>query len=154
MVTKTFPRDKTLEVAQACVCLHVHRAARTLARHFDEAFRPLDLTNGQFSLLMSLNRPAPPSIGELAPFLAMDRTTLTAMIKPLEKRGLVEASSDTKDRRKRRLKLTAAGHELLRRAYPVWRKALSELDELLSDPEMLRDLLLRIAPLKLSGGGC
>lgn len=150
MVAKPFPRDKTLEVAQACVCLHVHRAARALARHFDDAFRPLDLTNGQFSLLMSLNRPQPPSIGELSPFLAMDRTTLTAMIKPLEKRGLVEVLSDANDRRKRRLRLTAEGHALLKRAYPVWRKALAELDEVLPDPETLRDLLLRIAPLKLS----
>jgi DNA-binding MarR family transcriptional regulator len=154
MVTKTFPRDKTLEVARACVCLHVHRAARTLARHFDEAFRPIDLTNGQFSLLMSLNRPTPPSIGELAPFLAMDRTTLTAMIKPLEQRGLVEVLSDENDRRRRRLRLTAAGHALLGRAYPIWREALAELEEVLPDPETLRGLLLRIAPLELPGSGC
>jgi DNA-binding MarR family transcriptional regulator len=153
MITKTFPRDKTLEVARACVCLHVHRAARTLARHFDEAFRPLDLTNGQFSLLMSLNRPEPPSIGELAPFLAMDRTTLTAMIKPLEKRGLIEVLSDSNDRRKRRLRLSPQGHALLKRAYPVWRQALAELDEALTDPATLRELLLRIAPLELSRGG-
>src|SRR5207248_9170775 len=33
------------------------------SRAFDEALRPLGLTHGQFSLLMSLNRPAPPSIG-------------------------------------------------------------------------------------------
>jgi hypothetical protein len=28
-------------------------------RRFDEALRPLGLTNGQFSLLMALNRPEP-----------------------------------------------------------------------------------------------
>lgn len=144
MVTNIFPHDKTLAVAQACLCLHVHRAARVLARHFDEAFRPLDLTNGQFSLLMSLNRPQPPTIGELAPFLAMDRTTLTAMIKPLEKRGAVEVLIDPDDRRKRRLRLTADGHTLLKRAYPLWRRAHAELDHTLDNPSRLRTLLMQI----------
>ena len=83
------PYPRTLEVRDACLCLHVQRAARALGRRFDEAFRPLDLTNGQFSLLMSLNRPQPPSIGSVASLLAMDRTTLTAALKPLVRRGLV-----------------------------------------------------------------
>ena len=69
----------------ACVCMQ--RAARALARRFDELFRPLDLTNGQFSLLMSLNRAQSPSIGSVASLLAMDRTTLTAALKPLVRRG-------------------------------------------------------------------
>jgi hypothetical protein len=50
------PYETTLLVRDCCLCLHVQRAARALARRFDDAFRPLDLTNGQFSLLMSLNR--------------------------------------------------------------------------------------------------
>ena len=87
----------------ACLCLHVQRAARALARRFDEALRPFDLTQGQFSLLMSLNRPEPPSIGSVAALLAMDRTTLTANLKPLERRELVKIAIDKEDRRSRRL---------------------------------------------------
>src|SRR5215831_2583568 len=103
-------------VAQACLCLHVQRAARALARHFDDVFRPLDLTSGQYSLLMSLNRPkgvAGPIITDTARFLAMDRTTLTAALKPLERRGLIAVKADKKDRRTRRLELTAAGRAVL-----------------------------------------
>jgi hypothetical protein len=48
--------ETTLLVRDSCLCLHVQRAARALARRFDEALRPVQLTNGQFSLLMSLNR--------------------------------------------------------------------------------------------------
>ncbi|KAA2286062.1 MarR family winged helix-turn-helix transcriptional regulator [Arenimonas fontis] len=150
MSTPAFPRDKTLEVAQACVCLHVQRAARALARHFDEVFRPLGLTNGQFSLLMSLNRPEPPTIGQLAPFLAMDRTTLTALVKPLERRGLIEVLADAGDRRKRRLRLSGEGHALLSRAYPLWCEAHAALDRALGDPATLRSLLMRIAPMPLA----
>jgi hypothetical protein len=68
----------TILVRDSCLCLHVQRTARTLARRFDNALRPLGLTNGQFSLMMSLNRPEAPEIGAVASLLAMDRTTLTA----------------------------------------------------------------------------
>jgi DNA-binding MarR family transcriptional regulator len=117
------PLAATHLVRETCLCLHVHRAARTLARRFDEVLRPHNLTNGQFSLLMSLNRPEPPSIGSVASLLAMDRTTLTANLKPLERRGLLKVSVDKEDRRSRRLALTASGRALLAKAYPVWREA-------------------------------
>jgi DNA-binding MarR family transcriptional regulator len=150
MLATSFSRDKTLEVARSCVCLHVQRAARALARRFDEVFGPLDLTNGQFSLLMSVNRSEPPTIGQLASFLAMDRTTLTALVKPLERKGLLEVLADPGDRRKRRLRLTADGHSLLKRAYPRWREAHADLDRQMGDADTLRALLLRIAPVPLA----
>lgn len=138
MPNTKFPPQQTLEVANHCLCLHTQRAARALARHFDEAFRPLELTNGQFSLLMSLNRPQAPTVRETADFLAMDRTTLTALLKPLERRELVTIALDDKDRRKRRLHLTSAGHALLFKAYPIWQQAHAELDALASDRQTLR----------------
>jgi DNA-binding MarR family transcriptional regulator len=107
------PFEITLHIRDTCLCLHLQRAARTVARRFDDALRPLGLTNGQFSLLMSLNRPAPPSIGSVSALLAMDRTTLTAALKPLERRGLVKVVIDDADRRNRRLVLTSAGRALL-----------------------------------------
>ena len=85
------PLEITHLVRDSCLCMHLQRAARAMARHFDDALRPHGLTSGQFSLLMSLNRPDAPSIGSVAQLLAMDRTTLTANIKPLERRGLMTA---------------------------------------------------------------
>jgi hypothetical protein len=82
------PYATTLLVRDSCLCMQLQRAARSLARRFDQAFRPLGLTNGQFSLLMSLNRPHPPQIGDVADLLGMDRTSITAMLKPLARRGL------------------------------------------------------------------
>ena len=114
------PFETTLHVKDTCLCLHVQRAARAIARRFDEALRSLDITNGQFSLLMSLNRPAPPNMGSVASLLAMDRTTLTAAVKPLSRRGLVAVLPDPRDRRGRRLALTGAGRDLLARALPIW----------------------------------
>jgi DNA-binding MarR family transcriptional regulator len=121
-VTGALPHSATLFVRDSCLCLHVQRAARALARRFDEALRPLGLTSGQFSLLMSLNRPEPPSIGSVAALLAMDRTTLTAALKPLERRRLVKVSVDQDDRRSRRLSITASGRALLAKAFPIWKE--------------------------------
>ncbi len=141
------PLDVTHEVRDACLCLHLQRAARTVARHFDEAFRPLGLTNGQFSLLMSLNRPNPPRIGDVAPLLAMDRTTLTAALKPLARRGLLSVEVDPEDRRGRRLRITDAGRDLLVEALPIWRRTHADLDRRLGagGPDRLRADLLALA---------
>lgn len=113
----------TLRVHDSCLCLHVQRAARAVARRYDDALRPLGLGNGQFSLLMSLNRARPPSMGEVARVLAMDRTTLTANLKPLLRRDLVQVVRDETDRRSRLLQLTEQGRALLARAMPFWRRA-------------------------------
>lgn len=110
----------TLHIRDHCLCLHAQRAARTLARRFDEAFRPMGITSGQFSLLNSMNRPSPPTIGAIAGVLAMDRSTVTANLKPLERMGAVSVSVDPDDRRGRRAALTDAGRALLARATPVW----------------------------------
>src|SRR3982751_6241605 len=92
------PFETTLLVRDTCFCLHLQRAARATARRFDEALRPLGLTNGQFSLMMSLNRPEAARMGLVAALLAMDRTPLTAPLKPLERRGLLKVRPDPDDR--------------------------------------------------------
>ena len=127
-------------VGTNCLCLYLQRAARALARRFDEAFRPLDLTSGQFSVMMSLNRPEPPTMGRVAWGLGMDRTTLTAALKPLERRGLVEIFPDPADRRSRLLKLTPAGKALLAKAFPIWKRVHAEIEAPLpsGDPDGLR----------------
>jgi DNA-binding MarR family transcriptional regulator len=114
------PFATTAKIRDHCLCLHVQRAARVLARRFDDALRPLNLTNGQFSLMMSLNRPEPASIGSVAQLLAMDRTTLTAAVKPLARRRLVKVAARAEDRRSRLLTLSASGRSLLASAVPIW----------------------------------
>jgi DNA-binding MarR family transcriptional regulator len=130
----------THRVRNTCLCLHLQQAARAVARRFDAVLRPLGLTNGQFSLLISLNRPKPASIGDVSALLVMDRTTLTANLKPLERRGLVTISIDDADRRSRCLALTPAGQALLVAALPVWQDQHAAIEALLTDvdPNRLR----------------
>ncbi len=132
--------ETTAHVRDHCLCLHTQRAARVVARRFDEALRPHGLTNGQFSLLMSLNRPEPPTIAQVASLLGADRTTLTAALKPLVKNGLASVAADAEDRRARRVSLTAEGNARLARALEAWTFTHAAVEAELADvsPSRLR----------------
>ncbi len=147
------PFSTTLLVRDTCLCLHAQRAARALARRFDIALKPVGVTSGQFSLLMSLNRPEPPKLGSVAALLAMDRTTLTANLKPLERQGLVETSIDPADRRARLLRLTPAGRAVLAEAVPIWTRVHAAIESELLDAERLRSELNRLSQFDPQDGG-
>jgi DNA-binding MarR family transcriptional regulator len=116
-----------------------------LARRFDAVLKPAGLTNGQFSLLMSLNRPEPAPMASVANLLAMDRTTLTAALKPLERRGLLCNEANPNDRRSRMLSLTAEGHAALQAALPLWTQAHAELDKAVESATDLRSGLMALS---------
>jgi DNA-binding MarR family transcriptional regulator len=144
------PFTTTLLVRDTCLCLYVQRAARALARRFDEALKPAGINNGQFSLLMSLNRPSMPGVppatmSSVAQLLGMDRTTLTAAVKTLAARGLLEVHPDTGDRRVRHLRLTPAGMEVLVQAVPIWTATHAEVEAALASPDQLRTALNQLS---------
>ena len=80
-------------------------------------------------------------MGPMASLLALDRTTLTAALKPLERRGLVKVVRDQSDRRTRILKLTDSGRNLLVRALPEWKRTHDEVEQLIPDRD--REVLRR-----------
>lgn len=118
----SLPISTIYEIRDRCLCLASQRAARLLARRFDRLFAPLGITNGQFSLMVALSGQWKPRMGELAEFLAMDATTLTAAAKTLEKRGLLTLLPDESDARARRPGLTDQGREIIAQAVPLWRE--------------------------------
>jgi DNA-binding MarR family transcriptional regulator len=130
-------------VSDTCLCTNVQRAARALSRRYDEAFRPLGLTNWQFTLLVAAYRPEPPTMNALADALGADRTTVTANLKPLESRGLVKVEPDKHDKRARRISLTKPGARLLQEAYEVWRGVQADVENALAfaDLDGFRDSL-------------
>ncbi|HVV91777.1 MAG TPA: MarR family transcriptional regulator [Hyphomicrobiales bacterium] len=143
--------ETTHFVRDTCLCFQAQRAARSLARRFDEVLRPLGLTNGQFSLMNAVNRPAPAPLGAIARLLSLDRTTLTAALKPLERRGLIAVAGDPRDRRSRLLALTPAGQALLAEAVPLWRRAHAALEKDLDDATALRRGLATLAETARNG---
>ncbi len=114
-------RTAILEVRDTCLCLAAQRAARRLGRRFDRALQPVGLTNGQYSLLMFVAGKPSQSIAEIAELLAMDRTSITALLKPLQRRGLIEIGEVAGDRRRRSVVVTQNGRSSLERALTIWR---------------------------------
>lgn len=152
MPAPTIPIETTHHVRDTCLCLHAQRAARVLARRFDEALRPAGLTNGQFSLLMALNGPEPAPMGRVAALLGADRTTLTAALKPLVRDGLAVTSVDPADSRVRRIALTPAGHARLAAALPHWTRLHATIETELAegDPDRLRGDLFTLSESRTS----
>ena len=148
MTAPVITLETTHHVRDTCLCLHAQRAARVLARRFDDALRPAGLTNGQFSLLMALNGPQPAPMGKIAALLGADRTTLTAALKPLIREGLAHTSVDPDDSRIRRVSLTPAGHARLSKALPIWTRTHAAVEAELADANAAR---LRGDLLTLSG---
>lgn len=132
------PVEAVRRVRDACLCLHAQRAARALARRFDRALAPTGMTNGQFSLMMALSGLGPARPGQVADLLAMDRTSLTAMLKPLERRGWARVEVDEKDRRGRLLGITGEGRAALAAALTIWEREHAAVEAGLADADALR----------------
>lgn len=126
MPATTLTSSTIREVRDACLCLATQRAARRLARRFDRAFAPAGLTHNQFSALMFIAGAAQ-TPGRLAQLLCMDRTTVTALLKALERGGLVESAPGA-DRRVRNLGVTLAGRARLEQSLPIWRTEHARLE--------------------------
>ena len=133
MVDRKQTRQLSEQAAVECLGLRVRRAARAVARHYDDALAPLGLKGTQFSLLNAAFLMDGASIGALAETLIMDRTTLTRNLRPLQESGLLEVRPG-EDRRNRFITLTPQGRRLLDEALPVWAETQSGLVDRMGAP--------------------
>jgi DNA-binding MarR family transcriptional regulator len=117
-----------------------------VSRRYDKALARLALNNGQLSILALLAALGPVRIQKIAEPLAMDRTTVTAALKPLQRRKLVRVDVARDDARARDAVLTPAGKALLREAIPLWQVEQERLKKMLSaeEAEALRTSLGRL----------
>src|SRR6202021_1263349 len=92
-----------------CNCTALRKATRRVSQLYDSALEPCGLRATQRTILSQIARTGSSAMGELAEALVMDRGALTHNLKPLERDGLVEIRPDPKDRRNRRVVLTATG---------------------------------------------
>ncbi|RYB05590.1 MarR family winged helix-turn-helix transcriptional regulator [Lichenibacterium ramalinae] len=133
-----------------CTCSALRMAARRLSQAYDAALAPEKLSVSQYAVLSNLAKreaEGPPSMGELAERLGLDRTTLTHNLRPLARDGLVALVADPLDGRSRRVTLTPDGWAKRRRCQPLWRAAQDHFDRSFgTEPSRaLRDSLAAIA---------
>ena len=113
-------------ILQDCACATLRETSRTLTQLYDQAFKPSGLLTTQYIVLIAIQKAEPATIGQLAKSMAMDRTTLTRNLKPLEKSGLI-VSRRGDDPRTHVVSLTPKGKAALQRAFPLWVKLQSHV---------------------------
>lgn len=105
------------------------------------------VTSSQLSVLFSVARLAPVSLGELASAEGVQPPSITRCVATLQQRGLLEREASARDRRVSTVRLTDAGSSLLRSvrsSRDAWFVALaSELQ-----PEDLRRLVAALPALE------
>ena len=116
-----------LDIDGECSCLAVRQASRYLTAIYDAALAPVEIRITQFSILYKLAKSGPLSIGELATLMAMDRTTLSTNLKPMERDGLLDIVPGL-DRRMKQARITSAGLRKFRKALPLWKGVQAEFE--------------------------
>lgn len=109
-------------ILSSCLLQATRRAARAITAAYEAALAPVALTASQFSTLMAVAAHEPAGVGltPLAEGLGLDRTTLTRVLAPMERRGLVMLDPDPMDARARIARLAPAGRNLVPKATQLW----------------------------------
>lgn len=132
-----------------CLVAALRAATRRLTQLYDEAMAPAGLRITQFHILAELERRAaePPTVGELAEILTMERSALGQTLRPLEREGLIDLTHDKRDGRRRPVRLTRAGKDKVARARRLWARAHEKSGHVLGDRQLvsLRETLRGIA---------
>ncbi len=115
------------EIDGRCNCLAARKASRYLTAAYDQALAPADLRATQFSILHKLAKDGPLTMGDVAAAMAMDRTTLSSNLKPLERDGLVDMVPG-QDRRVKMVTITNEGVVRYRTALPFWQAVQQEFE--------------------------
>lgn len=114
---------------QSCKCFKMRKASRLVTQYYDMKLKPCNIKITQFSILSRLASGDSKTLNALSDDLFMDRTTLTRSLDILCKAKLIK-NVKVEDARKRVVKLTEKGFDVLDEAIPLWKEAEEEiLDE-------------------------
>ncbi|WP_137923780.1 MarR family winged helix-turn-helix transcriptional regulator [Cupriavidus sp. 2SB] len=122
---RPLPQDD-LELLDQCTLFDVHRLSRLLTGIYNGYLRESGLTIAQFTLLRNIHALAPAGMKRIAEAMLMDRTSVTRLIEPLIKDGLLRDEVG-QDRRYRNIVLTAKGLVAVTRSEEAWSRAQEDL---------------------------
>ena len=105
-----------------CLCGNMRMASRALTQLYDAYLAPSGLTSGQLPVLWSVIAAEPLSLGEIADWLVMDKTTVSRNVAALAAMGLVDLKPGP-DARVKLASSTAKGRKAFAAAMPLWRSA-------------------------------
>ncbi|EQB18663.1 hypothetical protein RLDS_01740 [Sphingobium lactosutens DS20] len=112
----------SLQLINTCACTRLRTAARLVTRAYDDALRPSGINASQLAIMAAIDVSEAGSISELSNRLAVDRTTLSRNLKPLESAGYVRLG-DEGWKRSKTVHMTAEGQRVLTEAKILWSAA-------------------------------
>lgn len=110
------------QIGPACMAYRARMLSRVISAIYDEALAPLGLKSSQVNVLTALAHCGPSAQTDLCALLKMDKSTLSRNIERMRRRGWLAADLGG-DNRTHLVSLTPKGAQLLRDAFPLWRKA-------------------------------
>ena len=146
------------ELLAECACFDLRKTTRAVSRMYDEFLRDKGLNITQFSLLRLIRTEKELSISTLGRYMAMDRTSVTRALAPLERDGLIDSWPGA-DRRIRIVSVTSKGRKLIENAEPEWHKAQQALMEIVGEDRwramctLLRDTTRMVGHRTLTAAG-
>ena len=132
VTVKRMKPETRKELLAECACFDLRKATRTVSRMYDEFLRDRGLNITQFSLLRLIRAEKELSISTLGRYMAMDRTSITRALAPLERDGLIDSRPGA-DKRIRIVSVTGKGRKLIENAEPEWHKAQEALMEIVGE---------------------
>ena len=120
---------------------------RSSTPDFFRALSEHELSLTQVKMLHELDRPdCDLPLTELAETLSLSLPAVSRAIEALQQRGYVERREDDRDRRVKRVRITAAGRRVLKRLMEIRLNMLERFAATLSDDER-RDLAAALVPI-------
>ena len=117
----------TREISESCLARKLRAVNRVVSALVDDALRPHGLRNTQLTLLVAIERMggrATPT--ELGRELHLEKSTLSRNLARLEQAGWIDSQPDG---RSVRLALAPAGAEIVKEAFPAWRRVQRQLTD-------------------------
>lgn len=117
-----------IDQPRGCTNFKLRQLLRRVSLVYDHAMAECGLKITQYSLLTHVDRLGPITQADLARAMAMDSSTLSRNLKPLQAAGWIAVRAGD-DARSNALALTAAGRRKRGDAQALWKKAQVQLNE-------------------------
>ncbi|MEM7409333.1 MAG: MarR family transcriptional regulator [Myxococcota bacterium] len=120
------------ELGRSCLLFRARALSRKLTSLYDDAVRPLGLKSTQVNVMTVIGlREGEARLTTLAQMLSLEPSSLSRIVRVMERNGWVESRPDPEDERARRIRLTDAGVSLYAQAVERWRESQEEARTLL-----------------------
>lgn len=104
--------DENIFKIENALSLHIYLCSKELLRYYNVLLAKYDLTYTQYLVMIYFWKTGESNLKDIGKVLILDSSTLTPLLKKLEKKGFITRSKSKEDERNLVLKLTEKGKSL------------------------------------------